>query len=98
VRAWAESLQIFRSNVAIASPPTLFQVRNFGGESLYRHHRYIFGFHPHAIMPLSCAVGTRSGQWTRLFRDIQPALLTSTVVHYVPLIRDVAQWFGGFEV
>lgn len=49
-------------------------------------------------MPLSCAVGTRSGQWTKLFKNIQPAVLTGTVVHYVPLIRDVAQWLGGFEV
>jgi hypothetical protein len=33
-----------------------------------------------------------------VFPEIKPAVLSSSIVHFVPLIRDVFQMLGGFEV
>eukprot|EP00045_Choanoeca_perplexa_P014131 m.164445 g.164445 ORF g.164445 m.164445 type:complete len:746 (-) comp16579_c0_seq1:931-3168(-) len=61
-------------------------------------HRYIFGFAPHGIMPLSAAYLTRTRTWMDAFPGIKPAVLSSSILHFVPLIRDAFQMLGGFEV
>lgn len=59
---------------------------------------YLFGYHPHGIMPLTLIwlrVGT---EWEKLFPGVTFAPLTASVMHLVPVMRDLLQWMGGREV
>lgn len=49
-------------------------------------------------MPMSCALGTRTTAWQKVFPNVVPALLSGTILHFVPIIRDVLQAMGGLEV
>jgi len=60
--------------------------------------KYVFGYHPHGIIPIACQWTSLTSKWKANFPNLQPAVLVSTIVHSVPIMRDVAQWNGGFEV
>ena len=60
--------------------------------------RYIFGFHPHGVIPLTIGWATLSDLWVKMFPGIHPAPLASSVLHVVPLTRDLNQMFGGYAV
>jgi len=74
----------------IRGTPEPFEV---GGD-----HKYIFGYHPHGIIPIACQWTSLTSKWSEKFPGLQPAVLVSTIVHNVPIMRDVAQWNGSFEV
>lgn len=59
---------------------------------------HLFGFHPHGIMPLTCCWLRCSAEWERLFPGVTFCPLTATVMHLVPLMRDILQCMGGREV
>eukprot|EP00048_Salpingoeca_helianthica_P017675 m.238497 g.238497 ORF g.238497 m.238497 type:complete len:753 (+) comp21820_c0_seq1:56-2314(+) len=61
-------------------------------------HKYIMGFHPHGILPVTCGWVHFTTLWSAVLPNITPASLTSTVVHYVPVMRDVLQMLAGLEV
>ena len=61
-------------------------------------HKYIFGFHPHGILPITCGWIHFTSIWKRMLPGITPASLTSSVIHYVPVMRDVCQFLAGLEV
>eukprot|EP00037_Helgoeca_nana_P024953 m.268192 g.268192 ORF g.268192 m.268192 type:complete len:814 (-) comp26800_c0_seq2:188-2629(-) len=60
--------------------------------------KHIFGFHPHGILPVTSTWSTWTAEWRNAFPGIRPALLVSSVIHFVPLLRDLAQLMGSFEV
>ena len=60
--------------------------------------RYIFGFHPHGIIPLTIGWACLSDLWQSIFPNIHPAALASSVLHVVPFTRDLNQMFGGYAV
>jgi len=60
--------------------------------------RYIFGFHPHGIIPLTIGWACLSDLWQKIFPNIHPAALASSVLHVVPFTRDLNQMFGGYAV
>ena len=60
--------------------------------------KYIFGYHPHAIIPIACQWTCLTSKWEAKFPGIRPATLVSSIVHMAPIMRDVTQWNGGFEV
>lgn len=66
--------------------------------SLDPSHRYIFGFHPHGILPVSSGVIINTDIWRKIFAGINPAPLTSSVLHHVPLMRDFIQSMAGGDV
>ncbi|EGD77264.1 hypothetical protein PTSG_08358 [Salpingoeca rosetta] len=70
--------------------------KNF--DALPSDSRFIIGYHPHGIFPAACLYMTRTRQWQRMFPHVLPAVLSSSIVHYVPLFRDVLQLLGGYEV
>lgn len=81
------------NNLAAYFPLRLFRVK-----PLDPAHRYVMGFHPHAILPLTCGWMHFTQQWLDLFPGITPANLTSTIIHYVPIMRDVSQLLCTYEV
>eukprot|EP00043_Microstomoeca_roanoka_P009352 m.88971 g.88971 ORF g.88971 m.88971 type:complete len:762 (+) comp14560_c0_seq1:395-2680(+) len=60
--------------------------------------RYIFGYHPHGILPLSAGFLTSTSHWRKEFANIMPAPLSSSILHHVPLLRDFLQLGGGGDV
>eukprot|EP00898_Chlorokybus_atmophyticus_P007506 jgi/Chlat1/7757/Chrsp66S07224 len=77
--------------------------RYFKGVHLFRESsepldpskRYVFGFHPHALMPATTAWFHQTEQWKRLFPGIQPVLLCASIVFHVPILRDLLMWRGA---
>ena len=63
-----------------------------------RGQRYIFGYHPHAIIPLAAGWCSLTKQWKHQFPGIEPSVLTSSILHNIPIARDVIQWSGGRDV
>jgi hypothetical protein len=59
---------------------------------------YIIGFHPHGIMSTSVLWLQFSQQWRDLFPGVHANILTASVLHQIPLARDILQFFGGREV
>ena len=59
---------------------------------------YLFGFHPHGIMPFTCFWLRCSEEWEKLFPGVTFSTLTASVMHLIPVMRDVLQWMGGREV
>lgn len=108
-----------------------FQLYKHGKTEFNSSARYVFGFAPHGIVPVTAAYLTRTAQvtlspifpifpislplslwilahvpltlchifqWQALVGDFLPAILTSSIIHYVPLIRDCLQYLGAVEV
>eukprot|EP01147_Barroeca_monosierra_P009357 gene9357-10382_t len=67
-------------------------------DDLPNNGQFILGYHPHGIFPATCLFMTRTLQWQELFPNLTPAVLTSSIIHYVPLFRDLLQYLGGYEV
>ncbi|RHY82055.1 hypothetical protein DYB35_012373, partial [Aphanomyces astaci] len=61
-------------------------------------HTYIFGFHPHGIIPMTVMWLQFTDQWRELFPNVFACPLSASVVHYFPGIRDVIQVLGAREV
>lgn len=59
---------------------------------------YVFGFHPHGVLPVSLFWLRNSEDWSRLFPGIVFSVLTASSLHLVPFMRDLLQWKGGREV
>lgn len=59
---------------------------------------YVMAFHPHGIMPTTCMWLSFTEQWRALFPGVQPHVLTASVLHQIPLARDVMQCYGSLEV
>eukprot|EP00607_Mallomonas_marina_P003551 CAMPEP_0182437554 /NCGR_PEP_ID=MMETSP1167-20130531/85124_1 /TAXON_ID=2988 /ORGANISM="Mallomonas Sp, Strain CCMP3275" /LENGTH=433 /DNA_ID=CAMNT_0024630511 /DNA_START=1870 /DNA_END=3171 /DNA_ORIENTATION=- len=61
-------------------------------------HVYVFGFHPHGVVPVTLFWMITDRVWDRLFPGITVSVLTASVMHMVPLLRDMLQWAGGREI
>lgn len=59
---------------------------------------YVFGFHPHGVMPITLFWVSTSSAWHSLFPGISFCALTASVLHIVPVMRDLMQWTGGRDV
>lgn len=59
---------------------------------------YVLGFHPHGVLTFSVFWLQFTEQWRTLFPDFYAHILTASVLHYVPLARDILQFLGGREV
>jgi Diacylglycerol acyltransferase len=59
---------------------------------------YIFGYHPHGVLPVSLFWLRNSDDWSALFPGIVFSILTASSLHLVPVMRDFLQWKGGREV
>lgn len=60
--------------------------------------QYVLSFHPHGIIPISIAWLQFTAQWRQLFPGFYAHILTASILHQVPLARDVLHFFGSREV
>ena len=75
-----------------------FDLFNHNQAPLDPTHRYLFGFHPHGVLPISIGFVQNNEKWRTAFAGIEPAPLTSSILHHVPLMRDFLQLVGGGDV
>lgn len=60
---------------------------------------YVLGFHPHGILPITVFwLRCCDDKWKLLFPGVTFSMLTASVMHFVPIMRDIMQWMGGREV
>ena len=57
-----------------------------GQLSMDNGQKYIFGYHPHGLLPLSCAWATSSSIWNAVFPNFRVAYLTARFVLDVELV------------
>ncbi|KAF4135192.1 Diacylglycerol acyltransferase domain-containing protein [Phytophthora infestans] len=60
--------------------------------------QYVLGFHPHGITPTSVMWLQFSAEWRRLFPNFYAHILTASIMHALPLARDILQFLGSREV
>eukprot|EP01060_Flectonema_neradi_P013568 TRINITY_DN20331_c0_g1_i1.p1 TRINITY_DN20331_c0_g1~~TRINITY_DN20331_c0_g1_i1.p1 ORF type:complete len:811 (+),score=77.86 TRINITY_DN20331_c0_g1_i1:223-2433(+) len=60
--------------------------------------QHMVGFHPHGIMPSAMVWGVRCTEWREKFPNFELTALTASIMHYVPLMRDILHWSGVREV
>jgi len=59
---------------------------------------YVFAFHPHGVQPFTVMWLQLSRAWRENFKGMRFCVMTASVMHFVPLMRDILQWLGGREV
>eukprot|EP01064_Diplonema_japonicum_P031894 TRINITY_DN584_c2_g1_i1.p1 TRINITY_DN584_c2_g1~~TRINITY_DN584_c2_g1_i1.p1 ORF type:complete len:820 (+),score=92.58 TRINITY_DN584_c2_g1_i1:48-2462(+) len=60
--------------------------------------QHMVGYHPHGIIPSGMVWGMRCSEWKEKLPNFELTGLTASIMHYVPLMRDVIQWTGIREV
>ncbi|RMX70270.1 hypothetical protein DD238_000074 [Peronospora effusa] len=60
--------------------------------------QYILSFHPHGIMPMSLTWLQSTAQWRKLFPNFYAHILTASILHQLPLARDLLHFYGSREV
>lgn len=58
----------------------------------------ILGFHPHGIFPITHIWVSSCLQWRKKLPNLHIHPLTASIIHVVPVMRDIAQWLGGGDV
>ena len=61
-------------------------------------NQYLLGYHPHGIIPSGMVWGMRCAEWREKLPNLKVTGLTASVMHYVPLMRDLLHWTGIREV
>jgi len=60
---------------------------------------HVFAFHPHGVQPFTTCWIQLSRAWREgVGKGQRFCVMTASVMHYVPLMRDILQWLGGREV
>ncbi|CAH0477052.1 unnamed protein product [Peronospora belbahrii] len=60
--------------------------------------QYVLSFHPHGIMPISIMWLQFTAQWRTLFPNFYAHILTASILHQIPLARDLLHFYGSREV
>eukprot|EP01059_Diplonema_ambulator_P036045 TRINITY_DN8817_c0_g1_i1.p1 TRINITY_DN8817_c0_g1~~TRINITY_DN8817_c0_g1_i1.p1 ORF type:complete len:808 (+),score=119.34 TRINITY_DN8817_c0_g1_i1:111-2426(+) len=60
--------------------------------------QHMVGYHPHGIIPSGMVWGMRCKEWQEKLPGFELTGLTASIMHYVPLMRDILHWCGIREV
>ncbi|ETL78241.1 hypothetical protein L917_20942, partial [Phytophthora nicotianae] len=60
--------------------------------------QYVLSFHPHGITPTSVMWLQFNTEWRELFPNFYAHILTASIMHALPLARDILQFLGSREV
>eukprot|EP00051_Salpingoeca_urceolata_P013186 m.164831 g.164831 ORF g.164831 m.164831 type:complete len:806 (+) comp17722_c0_seq8:203-2620(+) len=77
---------------------TYFDFRVIAEDTLNPDEQHILGYHPHGVFPASLGWMHLTSRWQEKFPNIRPGTLVSSVLHLIPVVRDVAQLFRGYDV
>jgi diacylglycerol O-acyltransferase 2, plant len=67
-------------------------------EPLDPSRKYVFSYVPHGMLPAGAGYMPLLPSWASNFPSISPITLTANILHYVPVIRDVAAWLNFRQV
>eukprot|EP00475_Leptophrys_vorax_P036268 TRINITY_DN6096_c0_g3_i1.p1 TRINITY_DN6096_c0_g3~~TRINITY_DN6096_c0_g3_i1.p1 ORF type:complete len:588 (-),score=129.24 TRINITY_DN6096_c0_g3_i1:290-2032(-) len=60
--------------------------------------KYLFGFHPHGIYPLTTLWSTRGRKWIDHVGPVVPEVLGASVMFFIPILRDLVMSAGCRDV
>lgn len=60
--------------------------------------KYIFAYVPHSMYPAGAAYSPLLPGWASAFPGVTPVTLTASIMHYVPIMRDIGAWVGFRKV
>ena len=63
-----------------------------------RFRQVILGFHPHGIFPTTHIYLSSTSLFRKYFPNLHVNPMVATIIHLVPVMRDVAQWAGVVDV
>lgn len=87
-----------RGSFSLCDAGAVPQVKKYFQEDLDPGRRYIFAYVPHSMYPAGAAYSPMLHSWTCNFPGITPVTLTASIMHYVPIMRDIGAWVGFREV
>ena len=93
---WDTLKSYFGGSVLISSKLKKLLKKGKGPGSKKTQH--MAGFHPHGIMPSAMVWGIRCTEWREKFPNFELTALTASIMHYIPLMRDILHWAGVREV
>ena len=85
----------FTSNQARSAD--LQVTKHFEGD-LDASKKYVFAYMPHGLYPAGAAYMSLLTSRTQCFPGIAPVVLTATIMHWVPILRDFLGWSGSRSV
>lgn len=65
------------------------------GLSFNSDANYVFGYHPHGVIPCTSLWMSWTSEWLRKLPGIHPTTLVSSILHYIPGYRDWVQCLNG---
>lgn len=68
------------------------------GELKEEGEKYIFGFHPHGILPFTIFWSTRGALWKKAYGKLKVDVLAASIMFWVPPMREMMMWCGGRNV
>jgi len=75
---WLGGLEVLRSSKSVLPPD----------------EKYVFGYHPHGLLPAGAAYMASAPAFKQTLPGIEPVTLVASVLFAVPLLRDIAAWGG----
>lgn len=75
-----------------------FSAKLIASEELSPDGLYIFGFHPHGIMPFTIFWSMRGSLWKSAFPGLVVDVLAASVMFIFPPMRELMLWAGGRDV
>jgi len=73
-------------------PMNLIKTGDLPGE-----RRYIFGVHPHGVIPFGIHPVGKSSLWAKLFPGVHVRYLVASIIFKIPVAREIALWSGGVD-
>ena len=67
-------------------------------EPLDPEQKLIFCYVPHGMLPGGAGYVAHLPSWRRALPGIEPRTLTASIMHRVPMVRDLSAWLGFFSV
>jgi Diacylglycerol acyltransferase len=90
-------LTLFLLTAESTDPIVLQVTKHFPGE-LDPSKKYVFAYMPHGIYPAGALYMSFLASWRQKFPGIAPVVLTASIMHCVPVLRDFLGWTGSHMV
>mmetsp|Transcript_33836 Transcript_33836/g.86473 ORF Transcript_33836/g.86473 Transcript_33836/m.86473 type:complete len:522 (-) Transcript_33836:538-2103(-) len=95
-REWDAFRMWFESNIVDAMDACVggVQVLRTSSAPFPTSGKYVFGYHPHGLLPSGAAYLKTIPAFKRALPGIRPVTLVASVLFAVPILRDIVSWGG----
>ena len=75
-----------------------FDFKILSDASLSPEKTYVFGYHPHGILPFGIIWSFLTREFKERFPDVELDSCGATILTTIPILRDLGMWAGGRDV